>query len=40
MDYDGKGEKQGVKCMESKDKSVEYSTNYEMCKSVHIGTTP
>lgn len=39
MDYDGMGEKQGVKCMESKDKSVEYSTNYEMCKSVHIGTT-
>lgn len=39
MGYDDTGEKQGGKCMESEVKSVEYSTNCQMCKSSHTGRT-
>lgn len=39
MDYDGTGEKHDGKCMESEIKSVEYSTNCQMCKSIHTGRT-
>lgn len=40
IDYTGKAEKLGVKCLELEIKSVEYSTSCQMCKSTHTeGTT-
>ena len=39
MDYAGRGEKQGVKCMEPEARSAESSTNCQMCKSIHTERT-